>query len=457
MTDPTSRIDLDELRGSVAVVAPGEPDWDTARGAWNLVPDQRPVAVAFPETADGVVAVVDFARERGLHVAPQATGHSAIELGALDNTILLKTSRMRSAAIDAERCEARVDAGAHWIDVTAPAAEHGLAGLAGTSPDVGVVGYTVGGGLGWLSRKFGLAANSVLAAELVTADGQLVRADAEHEPELFWAVRGGGGSFGIVTALEFRLYPVAELYAGALFWPVERASEILHAWRGFVDRVPDELASVGRLLHLPPLEVVPESFRGRSFVVVEAAYIGTEAEGRELVAPLRDLGPEIDTIATMAPPGLAALHMDPHEPVPGLGDGVLVDRLPPDAIDAVVKLAGPGSGSPLLSVELRHLGGALPTTSPDHGAVGAIEADFLMFAVGVAATPELAAAVDEGLVRVRDALAPWDAGRTFLNFTERPVDTDELFPPETARRLRELKRRVDPQAVIRTSHPVAPA
>jgi FAD/FMN-containing dehydrogenase len=152
-----------------------------------------------------------------------------------------------------------------WIEVVEAAAEHGLAALAGSSPDVGVVGYTLGGGLSWLVRKYGLAANKVTAVELVTADGRLVRADRDNEPDLFWALRGGGGSFGVVTALEFRLYPLTEVYAGVMFWPVERAAEVLNAWREWTATVPDEMTSVGRILQLPPLPDVPEPLRGRSF------------------------------------------------------------------------------------------------------------------------------------------------------------------------------------------------
>jgi FAD binding domain len=454
--DSGPAVDFSDLRSRLAVVEPGEADWDDARRAWNLVPDQRPVAVVFPETADEVAAVVDLARERGLRVAPQATGHFAGALGSLDGTILVKTSRMRGAAIDADRQQARVAAGAHWGDVAVPAAEHGLAGLAGTSPEVGIVGYTLGGGLSWLSRKFGLAANSVVAAEVVTADGQVVRADGDREPELFWALRGGGGSFGVVTALEFRLFPVNTLYAGDIFWPVERAGEILSAWCGWVETVPDELTSLGRILHLPPLPPIPEPFRGRSFVGVEAAYVGDEADGQELLEPLRRLGPEVDTLATIAPPGLAALHMDPPEPVPGLGDGGLLDSFPAAAVDAVVDVAGADSGTALLSLEVRHLGGELARPGPDAGAAGALDAAFSFFGVGMA-TPDRIDAVAGSIDRLHDAMAPWESGRTYLNFSERRREPHALFPPETLQRLRAVKRRVDPDELFCVCHPVAPA
>ncbi len=446
-------LDLGDV--GVAVVQPGEAGWDDARRAWNLTADQQPVAVVFPETPAEVAAVVRLARERGLRVAPQATGHFANALGSLERTILLKTSRMRGVTIDPGRREARVEAGATWGDVAVPAAEHGLAALAGTSPGVGVVGYTLGGGVSWLSRKHGLAANSVLAAELVTADGELLRVDGDREPELFWALRGGGGSFGVVTALEFGLFPVRTLYAGDLYWSIERARDVLHAWRAWVETVPDELTSLGRILHLPPLPQIPEPFRGRSLVGVEAAYLGDEADGRELLGPLRKLGPELDTVATITPPELVGLHMDPLDPVPGVGDGALLDSLPPEAIDAVVDLAGPGADSALLTLEIRQLGGALARPSPGHGAAGSLAAPFALFGAGMA-TPDRFEAVIAGVDRLRETIAPWESARTYLNFSERPREPHALFAPETLRRLRELKRRVDPDEVFRVCHPVSP-
>src|SRR5881392_1529733 len=259
------------------LVKRGEEQWDSARAAWNLAIDQRPAMVARPGNPDEVAAVVNFARENGLRVAVQAEGHSAGALaGVGDDTLLLKTGRMTGAEIDAESRQARVGAAAKWQDVSALASPQGLAALSGSSAEVGVVGYTLGGGHGWLARKHGLACNSVLAAEVVTADGRLVRADHDNEPDLFWALRGGGGNFGVVTALELELYPVPELYAGMLAWPWERTAEILHAWRDWVSGLPDEMATWARILQVPPLPDIPEPVRGRQLVVVEAAYLGGE-------------------------------------------------------------------------------------------------------------------------------------------------------------------------------------
>jgi len=254
------------------VFTPADPEWNEARLAWNLAADQHPAAVVYAESVADVVAVVGYARDNVLHVTTQGTGHFANTLASFDDTILLKTSRLRGLEIDPEARTARAEAGVLWEEVSLAAAEHGLAALAGSSPDVGVVGYTLGGGVGWLARRYGLAANSVVAVELVTADGRHVRSNRDNEPDLFWAVRGGGGSFGIVTAIEFALYPVAEVYAGILFFHFERSAEILNAWREWVDGTPREVTSVGRLMQFPPIPEIPEPLRGQSFVIVEAAF-----------------------------------------------------------------------------------------------------------------------------------------------------------------------------------------
>jgi FAD/FMN-containing dehydrogenase len=454
----TTALDFSRLRQRLmgAVTVPGDADWDTARQAWNLAVDQRPAAVAEPETVADVVAIVNFARERGLRVAGQGTGHAAAAIAWLRDTILVKTHRMRVVEIDADARRARAQAGALWADVAVPASEHGLAALAGSSHDVGVVGYCVTGGLSWMARKHGLGANSVTAIQLVTAEGRVVVTDAHHDPDLFWALRGGGGNFGIVTAIELELYPVSEVYAGMLAFPWERSHEVLRAWREWTRTAPEEISTAARILQVPPLPEIPEPVRGRGLVVIDGAYLGDEVDGAELLAPLRALGPEIDTFAMMPPAGLLAIHMDPPGPVPATGDGALLDVVPAEAIDALVHAAGPGSGSPLLGVELRHLGGAIARAGEGHGAVATLEGDFAFFAVGMAADAESAEAVNAHVDLVKTALCEWDAGRRYLNFTERPIDTRRAYSAAAYRRLQAIKTLVDPSDMFRANHPIAP-
>jgi FAD binding domain len=452
------RADIDVLRAVIAgdVYAPGDAGYDAARSAFNLALDLRPAAIVVAESSSDVVNAVRFARSTGLRIAPQGTSHGAGALGSLEDAILLRTTRMRGVEIYPATRTARVEAGAEWQDVTVPAAEHGLAGLAGSAADVGVVGYTLGGGLGWLARRYGLSANSVVAVDIVTPDARLVRADKHVEPDLFWAVCGGGGSVGVVTAIEIQLYPVREVYAGALFFPLERASEVLHAWRKWTDTVPDEVTSVGRIIQFPPIPEVPEPLRGNSFALIEAAYLGDEFEGAELIRPLRELGPAIDTFAMIPAPALQQLHMDPPEPVPYAGDGMFLADAPAGAIDALVAAAGPGSGSPLLSVEFRHLGGALAEGSPDV-AQGRLDAKYLMFAVGMATTPETGEAVGSHVRVVKETLAPWRAEFDYYNFAEGHAGADEVLPADSYRRLREIKAKYDPREMIVSAHAVRPA
>ena len=240
--------------------------------------EQRPEVVARAACTEDIVAAVRFARDSGLRVRVQGTGHGACGdlRGDAPDRHLRDARRWRSTPSGGRPAWRRAPL---WSDVAGPAAAHGLAGLCGSSGGVGVVGFTLGGGMGLLGRRHGFAANSVLAVELVTADGELRRVDAQSDPELFWALRGGGGNFGAVTALEFRLHPIAEVYAGNLFWPIEHAREVLLAYAAWTETTPDTVTSSIRLLRLPPIPVVPEPLRGRSFINVVAGVIG-DAAGR---------------------------------------------------------------------------------------------------------------------------------------------------------------------------------
>ncbi|HEY3612681.1 MAG TPA: FAD-binding oxidoreductase [Gaiellales bacterium] len=455
----TSSVDVATLRHAVrgSVLAAGEDGWDIERTPWNLAFEQQPALIVVPASSHDVQAAVLFATANGLRVAAQGTGHGVATLGDLSDTVLIRTHELRAVEIDAEARQARVGAGVLWDEVVAPAAEHGLVALHGSSPDVGVVGYTLGGGIGWLSRKHGLAANAVTAIEVVTADGEFHRVDHTHERDLFFALRGGGGNFGVVTAMEFELFPLEQAFAGWLIWDWRESERVLAAWRDWSETAPDEVTSIGRLFQFPPIEQIPEFLRGRNLVVVEVAYLGDEASGRELLAPLLALEPELSTLATMPAAGLMRLHSDPEGNTPAQADGALLSSLPDEAIAAVLAVAGPGSGSPFISFELRQLGGALRRPAERAGAASHIEGEFGLFAVGLPFTPELGKAIEAHLDAVADAVAPWRSAQNYFNFAERHVESESFYTASTHDRLREIRERFDPSDLFQANQRIQPA
>jgi FAD/FMN-containing dehydrogenase len=388
-------------------LTPADPGWDDARQAWNLAVDQQPAAIARPGCVQDVVAAVQFARAHGLRVAAQGTGHNAGPLGSLAGTMLVKTTAMRRVSIDPGAQVARAEAGAVWQDVVAAAAGHGLAALAGSSPDVGVVGYTLGGGISWLGRAYGLSANNVEAIEMVTADGRLVRADAGTETELFWALRGGGGSFGVVTAIELRLFPVTEVYAGQLWWPADAAAAVLQAWRELTEGdLPEEFTSAARLANFPRIPAIPDHLRGRSFVIVFTSHLGSPTQADALLAPLRALRPVTDTIATIPVTALGGLHMDPEQPVRSVTKGLLVASLPAEATETFAGAAGPQGDTPPVWAELLRIGGELKRPRPADGALAALDADYQLTAGSPAPSPQAGSEAGRSVVGVLTAMRP---------------------------------------------------
>jgi FAD binding domain len=438
------------------VVTPDEEDWDLVRQPWNLAADQRPAAVALVQDADDVAKTIAFAVAHDLKVAGQGTGHGAVALGPLDETILIKTERMRGIEVDPQAGTARVEAGVLALELGAAAQGAGMCSLPGSAPDVGVVGYTLGGGMSWVGRRHGFACNRVLAIELVTADGQPRRVDAEHDPDLFWALRGGGGGYAIVTALHLQLLPIGELYAGALILPAELGEDAVRAYRDWAATVPEEVTSIVRFLHLPPLPDVPEPLRDRPLLTLGAACIGSQAEGERTIAPLREIGePVMDTFAQIPAEGLSKIHMDPEQPVPGLGHHALIGELPDEAVDAFVSVAGSDAGSPLLVAELRHIGGAFARASEGAGALASLDGEFAMLGVGLPMSPEIAQAIDRHLDLLAEEMAPWKTPGGYFNFAERPCPVQEILPAEICARLAEVKRRFDPDGMILANHPLA--
>jgi FAD/FMN-containing dehydrogenase len=444
------------IAGRIATAA--DPDWDQARAAWNLVADQQPEAVAFVESGDDIAKVVSFAAANDLRIAGQGTGHGAAALaGSLEGAILIKTERMRGVEVNADAQIARVEAGVLSAELGAAANEHGLSSMPGSSPDVGVVGYTLGGGLSWFGRKHGFACNRVRAVEVVTADGEARTVDAENDPDLFWALRGGGGGSAIVVALQVELLPFAEAYGGALLFPAALGAEAVRAYRDWTADVGEEVTSVVRFVTPPNIPDVPEPLRGTPLLTIDGACIGDEEAGRAAFAPLHaSLGsPMMDTFGQMATAGLSHIHMDPENPVPGIGEGMTLADLPDGAIEAFVGLAGPDSGSPLLLTEIRHLGGALGRPADGAGALSHLDAGWVMYSVGMPMTPELGQAIPAHLAKIEETMQPWAASGSYYNFTERPCDVEAILPPDACARLAEIKRRYDPEGRIVANHGVS--
>ena len=437
------------------VVTPSDPDWDATRQVFNLTTDLRPAAVALPGEVSDVVAAVGYARANGLRVAPQATGHNAAPLGSLEDTLLVDVRELQEVSIDPGARRVRAGAGVKWERVSPQLSEFGLAALHGSSPDVGIAGYSLGGGMGWLARKYGLQTNSVTAIELVTAEGRRTRVDAEHEPNLFWALRGGNGNFGVVTAIEFDVYAVEDLYAGVMFFPFERAGEVLHAWSELAPTLPDELMTWASLLQFPDAPFVPEPVRGGSFTVVYGAFLGSERDGRELLRPVRDLGPAMDTFAVVPPAVLGDMAMDPPDPLPLVSATALLGDLPSAGVDDLVAAAGPESGSPLAMVELRLLGGALGRRSPDAGARATLPGTFSLLALGVPEDEASAATARAYLESVEHAVRPYRVG-DYPNFVEEPTDASAFFDADTWARLRLVKALYDPSDLFKGNHHIPP-
>ena len=448
------------LRGTAH--APGEEGYDEASRAWNLAAHQQPALVIVAGGAADMMAAVRFARDAGMGVGVMATGHG---VGVpCDGGVLINTSRMKGVRVDPVERTARVEAGALWMDLVHEAQPHGLAGLMGSTSHVGIVGYTMGGGFGWLGRRYGFNAASMRQADVVTADGELVRVSADEHPELFWGIGGGGGNFGIVTSLEFDLYPVGTLYGGNLIYPVEKAAEVLDAYARWSADLPDEWTTGVAFLNVPPLPALPEPLRGRSVITLRGCYCGESPDtGEQMLHPIREeLGETImDTFGPMPFAAMDSISMDPVDPMGARQHSEMLDELSPDAIETLVEVAGAGSGSPLILLELRQLGGGLARTADRLSTMGMGESRFIMNGIGPAFTPEMAEGVVAYLASVAEATRGFQTGDTYVNFMEldgaSPERVKAAYAPEDYERLVALKDRYDPQNVFRFNRNIPPS
>jgi FAD/FMN-containing dehydrogenase len=440
------------------VLVPGDPGFAAEITPFNLATTHRPALVLGAANAADVAAGVRFAAAHGLAVGVQATGHGAH--APIEDALLVSTRRMNSVRIDPADRTATIGAGATWRDVITAAAPHGLAPLNGSSSGVGAVGYTLGGGLPVMGRTFGFAADHVRSLQVVTADGAIRNVDAGHEPVLFWALRGGKGSFGIVTSLVCDLVPVARLYGGGLFYPGTAAPQILRAYRQWAAALPDSVSTTLALLRLPPLPEVPEPLRWQFVVNLRVAAVTDAAEGERLLAPMRAAAPPIiDAVTDMPYTAVDSINRDPEHPSPTYERVTLLHDLTPDAVDTMLALAGPHAQTPVTAVALCQLGGALSRPPAVPNAVGGRQARFAVVALGVL-TPKVAAPVPKAVEAVIGGLAPYSTGGTLVNFHGAPGDAADRarpWPAEVHNRLRQVKATYDPSDMFRFGHAIPPA
>ncbi|MGD9987277.1 FAD-binding oxidoreductase [Pseudonocardia sp.] len=448
----TAMIDQHDSLSRIAgpVLFPGDDGYAEETGGFNLTYRPGPAVVVGATCADDVAAAVAHAAATGRRVAVQATGHGLT--CDLFGTVLVSTRRMTEVHIDPVARVARVGAGVRWRAVIDAAAPHGLAPLNGSSSDVGVVGYTTGGGLGPLARRYGFAADHVRRFTLVTADGAVRDVTPASEPDLFWAVRGGKGNFGIVTDIEFDLVPVSRFFGGALVFGADDAHAVLHAWRAWAPTLPEETTTSVALLRTPPDPALPEPIRGRFVVAVRFTHLGDAASGEALLAPMRAAGTVVlDAIADMPYPAIDAVHMDPTTPMPMWDRGGALSALPAEAVDAVLATAGPAADCPLAMVELRLLGGAIGRAPAVPNAVAGRDAAFSLFTVGVPVGPpiELVAAA---AARVVGSVRPW-ACRGLVNLLGQagPDRVGDLWDEADRARLLTIRGRADPTGLFATN------
>jgi FAD/FMN-containing dehydrogenase len=445
---------LSALDTSIAgpVSRPGDSTWDSDRAAWALAVPQEPLAVVSLADASDAVTLVAQAAAEGVPLTMQPRGHGA-QPGVTDGAVLVRTSALQDITIDPARQVARVGAGVRWGDLNARLDGSGLIGLAGTNPSVSVVGYLLGGGLSWFGRRHGVAATAIRAVELVNADGEAVRVTAESDPELFWALRGGGGDFGLVTAVEMGLFPHDGFVGGQVVFPIEAAPAVLAAYIGLTAAAPPELTAFAGMLHFPALPFIPEPVRGRSVVGVAVTHLGPEDHLTSMLAPVRAAGPVIQD--TVQPRGISTLGQvadEPTDPSPGLDQGMLLTRFDTDSASRLLAEAGDRTTTPLVSVAVRHLGGALTTGTPDGGVASRVDEPFLLGAVGNAMDPATIPAIRGAFASLQTGLGDAAVDRAPYNFLGgRGIAA--AYPPDVLSRLQSLKRERDPKNVFRSNRP----
>lgn len=447
---------IDSLKARVKgkVLVAGDKHWPEASMAWSLVP-QVPLAVVRAASVDDVVEVVRWTAEHGASVAAQPGGHGAT--GTATDAILLRTGALDHVHVDADARTARIGAGAKWGAVLPRLEGTGLVAPAGSNPDVTPTGYLLGGGLSWFSRAVGYACQSLRAAEVVDAEGNRRRVDDESDPDLMWALRGGGGDLVVVTEVEIDLHPAEGLYGGKLLFPVSDARAVLEAFVEVTRTAPRELTLWASVLHFPDVDLLPEPMRGQSFVSVDATFLGAADEGRRLLDPVRAAGTLVDDTTSELPIGrLGDVSAEPTDPTPSVDWGCYLRDFTPDAAARLAEATADPSRTALNIVQVRHVGGALADPPAPRPAVSdRASAQYVVGAIGIPMSAELVERIRGSIREVADVLADELSDEPMpLNFIGPGEPLSRAFDEETLARLRSLKQRLDPAGTIRGAFPL---
>jgi FAD/FMN-containing dehydrogenase len=447
VTDPAGVAIGTGLSGTL--IRRGDAEYDQARRVWNGMIDRSPAIIVRCHTTADVVGAVNFARERELVVSVRGGGHNAGGLAVCDDGVVIDLSPMRAVTVDPARRIAIAQGGALWRDFDAATHVHGLASTGGLISSTGVGGLTLGGGLGWLMRSYGLACDNVVAVEIVTADGVVRRASATENPELFWGVRGGGGNFGVVTAFEYRLHPVSTMYGGMLVFPFPRAREVLRVYRELAASAPDALTIFAGLLSAPD---------GMPITAIFVGYNGPASEGEAAIKPLRDLGPVADQVGVLPYPALQSMLDE------GFPSGMQVywrsdflSGLPDEAIEALCEQFASVT-SPLSALLIEQFGGAVARVPAEETAFAHRDGLFNLAVIARWTDPTPGDAHTEWARRSSAAMRPFATGGVYVNYLSAEGDdrVRAAYGPSKYDRLVALKRRYDPTNLFRMNQNIPP-
>jgi FAD/FMN-containing dehydrogenase len=454
--EATVRELRDALRGEL--VRPGDGPYDEARSVWNGMIDRRPALIARCTGTSDVIAAVGFARSEGLTVAVRGGGHNVAGNATCDGGLVIDLSPMKGVRVDTESRKVRAQGGLTWGELDRETQAFGLATTGGLVTSTGIAGFTLGGGIGWLMRKHGLACDNLISADLVTADGQTVHASETENAELLWGLRGGGGNFGVVTEFEFVLHPVSHVLGGLVAWPAPAARDVLRFWRNWVQDTPDDLCTMAAFLYAPPEPFVPPEVVGMPIFAIACCHLDLEGHAQDDLQPLRDLDPAVDVIGPM-----------PYMAIQGMFDAgvprgsrnywrsAYLDDLTDDAIEAILAHAD-NVPAPLGQLHVHQMGGAMSRPEAGATAFGNRDARFLMNYIGLWLDPAEDEANTAWVKAASDAIEPYGTGARYVNFLadEGQAGVRSAYETETLSRLQGLKARYDPTNFFHLNQNIQP-